>query len=150
MALGMFIFAFFTMQTRLEPAYTLKKGQWRHVELVKLEMFRIPAYSFFVLGAILILFGLYTPFNYMDIATSSEGIPADGYWLAILNAGSCVGRIVPGFLADRLGRMNTLVPHLGIASLLLFVFPICITSLGGLLPFSLIYGYGTGCYVSLM
>lgn len=91
----------------------------------------------------------------MDVATETYGIPATGYWLSVLNGASVFGRILPGeprraglpqyswltsilpgFAADRWGRMNTLVPHLAIASVLLFVFPVCIRSLGGIVSVS--------------
>lgn len=52
-------------------------------------------------------------------------------------------------MADYAGRINTVLPHLTISAILLFVYPLC-TNLGGLLPFSIIFGVASGAYVSLV
>lgn len=68
--------------------------------------------------------GMYTPQTFMNTFTSVHHIPGDGYWLSVLNAASIFGRVIPGVLADRYGKMTTLLPHLCIATLLLFLFPL--------------------------
>lgn len=85
----------------------------------------------------------------MDVFTSYYNIPANGYFLSILNAASIFGRVLPGLVADKLGRINTVFPHLMVSGILIFIFPLC-TSLGGLLPFSILFGFTSGCYVSLI
>ncbi|PWN43903.1 MFS general substrate transporter [Ceraceosorus guamensis] len=150
LALALLLFAWFTMPTRLPPTQSYKNGGWRRISFFELQHFKQPAYACFVLGAMLILFGLYTPFTYMDVATRTYDIPASGYWLSVLNAGSVFGRVLPGFVADRFGRMNTILPHLIMSSILVFVFPLAIKSLAGLIPFAILYGYSSGCYVSLI
>lgn len=80
----------------------------------------------------------------MDVFTSHYQIPANGYFLSIMNAASMFGRILPGFIgkwlspqafhrrlmplhlaADKIGRTNTIIPFLTLAGVLLFIFPLC-------------------------
>ena len=103
----------------------------------------------------------------MNTFTSVHHIPGDGYWLSVLNAASIFGRVIPGVLADRYGKMTTLLPHLCIATLLLFLFPLFDNVSGrvalrcpdcsltlldqlSMIAFALVFGYCCGCYVSLV
>lgn len=116
--------SYFLMKTRLPPVQDIRNGGWRSVKWVDASAFRQWSYTLFVLGCTLCLFGLYTPFVYMDTFTRTYGIPADGYWLSIMNAASVFGRVIPGIIADRYGRINIVIPHTALAAVLLFVFPL--------------------------
>jgi predicted MFS family arabinose efflux permease len=60
--------------------------------------------------------------------------------LIVLNSMGALGRIIPGFIADRyLGAQNTLIPIVAITSLLLFCW-IGVSSRGGLYAWAVIYG----------
>ncbi|GAC93191.1 monocarboxylate transporter [Pseudozyma hubeiensis SY62] len=146
------ILAWFSLSTRLPPAIDVRdksKGGWKQVQWTDFSAFRNPAYTFFVIGASFIMFGLYMPLTYMDVWSSSNNVPANGYYLPILNAASSFGRVLPGFVADKVGRINTILPHLAVSGVLIFIFPLC-TNLGGLVVFSILYGFTSGCYVSLI
>lgn len=172
--LGLFCLglSWFLMKTRLPPLVSYRNGGWRQVQWVDLSAFKMGSYTAFVIGSTLILFGLYTPFTYLDIFTRTYNIPADGYWLSILNAASIFGRIIPGLIADKVGRINTIVPHTIVATIFLFVFPL-FTNVShrrfrflplfvpskadrgaiyklSMIAFTLIFGYCSGCYVSLI
>lgn len=144
--------AWFSLSTRLPPSIDVHdkaKGGWKQVQWTDFSAFRNPAYTFFVIGASLIMFGLYMPLSYMDVWSSSHHVPANGYYLSILNAASSFGRILPGLVADKVGRINTVLPHLAVSGILIFIFPLC-SNLGGLLVFAILYGFTSGCYVSLI
>jgi MFS family permease len=68
--------------------------------------------------------------------------------LPILNAASIAGRIVPNIIADKVGPLNVLVPASLFTGILAFGW-IGITSLPGILVFAILYGFCSGCYVSL-
>lgn len=116
--------SYFVMKTRLPPIQDIHNGGWKKVSWFDPSAFKEWSYTCFVIGCTLCLFGLYTPFVYMDTFTSTYNIPGDGYWLSILNAASIFGRVIPGFVADRFGRINTLFPHTALAAILLFIFPV--------------------------
>ncbi|SPC61359.1 related to Monocarboxylate transporter [Ustilago sp. UG-2017b] len=144
--------AWFSLSTRLSPSIDVRdksKGGWKQVQWFQFSAFRNPAYTFFVIGASLLMFGLYFPLSYMDVWSSTNNVPANGYYLPILNAASSFGRILPGLVADKLGRINTILPHLAVSGILIFIFPLC-TSLAGLVTFAILYGFTSGCYVSLI
>jgi MFS family permease len=67
---------------------------------------------------------MYAPMVYINTWTAAHHIAGDGYWLSVLNASSILGRLLPGVLADRYGTMNILIPHVAIASVLIFLFPL--------------------------
>ncbi|PPQ86182.1 hypothetical protein CVT25_006925 [Psilocybe cyanescens] len=71
------------------------------------------------------------------------------YSIAILNAGSFFGRILPSLLADRIGPYNMLLPSLVVASALAFVM-FSLSNFTGVAIFSLFYGFWSGAYVSLV
>ncbi|KAK0518419.1 hypothetical protein OC835_007853 [Tilletia horrida] len=142
--------AFLCFKTRLPPSIDVHGPQgWKAVQWLDFSVFRQPEFSFYVLGSGLAMLGLYSPFSFSDLWTSSHNLPANGYWLAVLNAASMFGRVLPGFVADRIGRTNTLFPHLLASGILLFIFPLT-TNLVGMLFFSILYGFASGSYVSLI
>ena len=141
--------SYFIMNTRIAPIATVHNGGWRRIQWFDFSSLRILSFDLFALGAAIIFLGLYNPFSYMDIFTTQYAVPASGYYLSILNAASTFGRIVPGYFADRVGRFNMAVPHLAAASVLLFIFPLC-TKIGGLVPFSILFGFTSGLYVSIV
>ncbi|KAJ9104147.1 hypothetical protein QFC19_004131 [Naganishia cerealis] len=97
----MLTIAWFTIRTRLPPAIDVRdksKGGWKQVKWIDMHAFKNPAYTMIVIGFGLVVFGLYTPFTYMDVFTSHYKIPANGYFLSIMNAASMFGRILPGFV----------------------------------------------------
>lgn len=148
-ALVLLSYAWLVMDTRQPPSINISNGGWKHVKLVEPSAFKVPAYTSFVLGSTLVLFGLYTPFTYIDLFTDHYHIPATGYYLSVLNGASLFGRVIPGILADRFGKLNMLVPHLALCVILIFIFPLC-TNLGGMVTFTVLFGYASGCYVSIL
>jgi MFS family permease len=140
--------SWFLMDTRLPPVQDARNGGWRKVKWFEISAFRNPAYTLFVVGCLAALFGLYTPFVYMDLFTHTYRIPADGYWISILNASSTFGRVIPGVMGDHFGRINTLLPHMVLAVIFLLIFPV-FTNLS-LIAFTLVYGYCSGCFVSII
>lgn len=63
------------------------------------------------LSVFFIEWGLFIPITYISSYALSHGLSTKLSYqlLAILNAGSFFGRLLPGFLADSIGRFNTLI-----------------------------------------
>ncbi|EPQ27809.1 uncharacterized protein PFL1_04554 [Pseudozyma flocculosa PF-1] len=151
-ALFAVISASLCLSTRLPPSIDVSdksKGGWKQVKWVDLDAFRVPAYSWFVFACTVVMLGLYMPFTYMDVFSQVHNVPASGYYLSILNASSMFGRALPGLVADKVGRINVLLPHIAISAVLLIFFPLCV-NVGGLVAFAVIFGFTSGCYVSLI
>jgi MFS family permease len=94
---------------------------------------------------------MYVPFFFVQLYAIQEGIMSENlafYLLPVLNAGSIFGRIIPNFLADKIGPLNVLIPCSLIAALLAFCW-IAIKNTAGLIIFCLLYGFFSGSFVSL-
>lgn len=70
------------------------------------------------------------------------------YLLAILNAGSIFGRILPNLIAGYLGPMNMLMFCASVTAILIWVL-LSVHNLGGIVVFCLIFGFFSGTFVSL-
>lgn len=109
-----------------------------------------PAYYLQIAGLFLIFWGLFVPFFYIPSYAESISIGVDMsfYLIAILNAGSFVGRLLGGALANQIGRFNTLVSASVICGVLIFGW-LSITSLGGMIAFSVLFGFFSGAIIGL-
>jgi len=108
-------------------------------------------YALFSLGQFFGFMGMYIPYVYVQsyaIGRSITDVNLGFYLLAILNAGSVFGRLVPNFLADRTGPLNMLIPTSAVTALLVFVW-IGIGNEGGLIVFAILFGFFSGTFVSL-
>ncbi len=102
---------------------TSPKGGWKQIQWTDFSAFRNPAYTFFCHRRQLNhVWPLHALLPTMDVWTSSHNIPANGYFLPILNAASSFGRVLPGLVADRVGRINTSAAS-GVSGILIFIFP---------------------------
>lgn len=96
-------------------------------------------------------FGLFVPINFLVSAARADGMSVELsiYTIAILNGTSCFGRILPGLLADKFGRLNMIIictAATGIGTLAIWIpgrgnaATIC---------FAAFFGFFSGGYVSL-
>jgi MFS family permease len=70
------------------------------------------------------------------------------YMLSILNASSIFGRIIPNFIADKIGPLNVIFPGT-LATCVLGFGWVGIHSTGGLVIFCILYGFFSGSFVSI-
>ncbi|KAF2006774.1 MFS monocarboxylate transporter-like protein [Amniculicola lignicola CBS 123094] len=144
-------------QSRLPP----KAGQ---SVMPDLKILLQPSYALLTLGIYFMEWGLFVPITYLSSFASSTGAvsPAFSYQLiAIMNAGSCIGRWVPGYIADKLGRFNSMIGALALctattitlwlpASILEADSPEHTTTIKALtIVYTLIFGFASGSNISL-
>ena len=67
-----------------------------------------------------------------------------------MNAGGVLGRIAPAYLADKVGRFNLLVPSAFLSGLSCLVFWFFAKSLVAVMMFSVVYGFLSGSFVSVI
>ncbi|KAF2131235.1 MFS general substrate transporter [Dothidotthia symphoricarpi CBS 119687] len=117
------------------------------------KAFKSWAWMFFVLGCFFTMWGLFAPLNYLPEMASLHGITDFAqYTLAIANAGSLVGRIVPGWASDRVGQFNTMCLVTFLSGILVIAFWLPLEfhpSKPGVVIFALLYGFVSGGFVSL-
>ncbi|KAL8948200.1 MAG: hypothetical protein Q9222_005591 [Ikaeria aurantiellina] len=114
--------------------------------------FKDARYTLFTAGLFVTVVGLYFPYFYIPVFSERVvGRSADFafYLLAVVNAASFLGRIVPSFLADKIGALNVLIPCTTITAALGFAW-IGITTVGGIVAFTIFYGFFSGAIASLL
>ncbi|GAM37667.1 hypothetical protein TCE0_024r07773 [Talaromyces pinophilus] len=112
--------------------------------------FKEPAYVIFVFSAFVGFMGLYQPFFYVQTFAIEKHITNANlgfYVLAIMNATSAFGRIIPGILSDKIGPMNVIIPCAFISAMLCLCI-IAVKNAAGLVVLMAFYGFFSGTFVS--
>lgn len=125
---------------------------------IDLAAFKSVKFSLTTAGVFLIEWGLFVPLTYITSYALSLDLPSafSYHLLVVLNVGSVFGRWLPGLVADRIGRFNTMC-------ITVTVCLVCIISLwlpsmyldtpfsqkAILVVFCLLYGFGSGSGISL-
>ncbi|KAM0552016.1 hypothetical protein ACHAPJ_008126 [Fusarium lateritium] len=105
-----------------------------------------------VIGYFLFMWGMFLPFNYVLLQAEAAGMSETliPYLLPILNAVSILGRIIPGIIADKLGRYNVMIFITFISALFCLVIWIPVKDTAGIVVFAVIFGFSSGGYISLV
>ena len=151
--LALLILATMLIGSRL-PTRSLSKGDL----LPDLRMLQDRTFLTMTLAMFFVDLGLFVPLNYLSLDALSTGMERELSYqlLAILNAGSFFGRWVPGLLADKIGRFNTMILMIGLCLLSTLVFWLPATLTTGLVEekallvtYALIFGFSSGSNISL-
>ncbi|KAI4668843.1 uncharacterized protein J4E78_002671 [Alternaria triticimaculans] len=144
-----FIIANILMKARIPPSAAAKKKA-----IISLSIYgdlRLSLFTLSVFGFEVVLFG---GLGIMPTyATLSTNFPPDTgfYLIAVLNGVSCLGRLLPGYAADKIGRFNTLFIMIVFTLLWMLALwlPLGTTSLPALYAFAALFGFGTGSWMAL-
>ncbi|PVH98705.1 MFS general substrate transporter [Periconia macrospinosa] len=147
--LGCFIIGNVLIKARIPPTAAAKRKP-----IISLSIFgdlRFSLFTLSVFGFEVVLFGALGILP--TYATLSTDFPPDTgfYLISILNGVSCLGRIMPGYLSDKIGRFNTLFIMVVSTLLVMLVIwlPFGTTSLPALYLFAALFGFGTGGWMAL-
>ncbi|KIM36456.1 hypothetical protein M413DRAFT_78221 [Hebeloma cylindrosporum] len=125
----------------------------RRVEggLLNLRAFKSAPYSVYCASSFVTFLGIYTLLTYVGVSATSIGISSEFsfYFVAIANASSFFGRYTAGNLCDRLGPMNVMIPFTAVSGILTYAWPFA-QSESSLIAVTVIYGFCSGVYVSLL
>ncbi|CAL1703508.1 unnamed protein product [Somion occarium] len=144
MTLGLLVIANCLMTTRLPPKKNAPKPPIG-------EVFSNRAFMIVAVGCFLVFWGFYFPYFYLQLFVDIHGLDRTFafYTLAILNAGSILGRLIPNLLADRYGNLNVMIPICFVNGILVFAM-FGVKSIAGAAVFSLLYGFTSGSFISLI
>lgn len=111
--------------------------------------FKDPKFDLVILAMFFMFTGMLTPLFYMPSYAVSRGMNATlaGYMLAIINAASTFGRVIPGVLADKYGRINVFA----LGGVMTGIVGFCMnsaTSNAGLIVYSIVFGFASGTIIS--
>lgn len=117
-----------------------------------LKIFRDPIYTLTTAAIFFVEWALFIPLAYLPLYSISKGIDtALAYQIiAYFNVGSCFGRWLPGFVADKAGRFNTMI--ITISSCLITTFAIWLPaggSVAAIIAYAVIFGFASGSGISL-
>ncbi|KAM0746143.1 MFS general substrate transporter [Meredithblackwellia eburnea MCA 4105] len=136
--------------TLLRPRFPGRRKKSAKPPITVVELFSSLEYALAVFGSTFVGLGLFFPIFYLQVWMENNHVRTSItlYSVAMLNAGSFVGRTVPNFFADKIGPFNALIPCCGISGILIFAM-FGATSEGGSIAFAVLYGIFTGAYVSV-
>ncbi|KAF3017241.1 hypothetical protein E8E15_002354 [Penicillium rubens] len=123
------------------------------VFLPDLTILKDPVLALTTMGVFFIEWGFFIPLEYIASYSIASGISHNLSYLMVvfLNAGSFPGRWLPGIVADRIGRFNTLI--LTNILCLISVLGIWMPADGNLVAtviFSIVFGFASGSNISLV
>ncbi|KAK5091245.1 hypothetical protein LTR05_001426 [Lithohypha guttulata] len=145
------------IKSRLPPTRPVRKEQI----LPDPRIFRDKTFALVTLAVFFVEWGLFVPISYLTNFALAIGVDETFSYqiIAIFNAGSCFGRWLPGLVADKVGRFNTMILTTVICWIGTFAFWLPSEMLVGagqtarlalLIVFSLIFGFGSGAGISLV
>lgn len=108
-------------------------------------IYKNPNFVLLCSGLGLLYLGFFGPFFFVSSYALSLGESSSFsfYLISILNGASFVGRILPGFLADRYGSWNLLIISSLLSALVAFCWTAA-TGVAGIVVWSLAYGFASG------
>lgn len=132
--------------------------------LPDVKVFKQPAFLLATIGTYFLEWGLFVPITYLASYSHQSGAINSTLayqMVAIFNAGSSLGRWAPGYVADKLGRYNTMIGTVFfcMSSSLALWLPATVlatyedsnrtTILGLTIAYSIIFGFASGSNISL-
>lgn len=138
--LPMLAFSCITVRSRLPP---------RTTNFFIPTAFKDATFVCLIASIFFMFLGMFTPLFYLPTYAVTRGMDAvlASYMLAILNAASTFGRIIPGILADKFGRLNML----SVAGIVNGVVIFCMNKAennASLIVYSVVFGFTSGMIIS--
>ncbi|KAK7416975.1 hypothetical protein QQX98_004886 [Neonectria punicea] len=134
--LGTLLAALVLVKPRIKPR--------RSASMIDLSAFSELEYTFYTIGCFTAYWGVYFAFYYIA-SFSREALDEPLSYieslnlLLILNGIGVIGRLVPAWLADRIGAINVFIPNTIAASLLMFCW-MAVKDSSGLYAWAVVYG----------
>ncbi|KAJ7355315.1 major facilitator superfamily domain-containing protein [Mycena albidolilacea] len=122
---GLLIIAALLMRPRLPPPVT-HLPFWKSLR----RFSRDRAYVFTSIGIATYAIGVYFPIFYLQLDAVKHGINTtlSFYSLVMMNAASVVGRLAPGFFAERVGILKVLMVAAGCGTVFILAFLLVLTT----------------------
>lgn len=144
--LGLLVFANIAVKSRLAPdpkPYMLKEYFVPFTELPFLLL---------AIGALLLYFGAFLPFNFIIVQAEASGMSANlaNYLVPIVNAASIFGRIIPAHLGDLYGVFNVCIIFTFFSGIISLALWLPANSAAPLIVYAVLYGFASGLTLSII
>lgn len=115
------------------------------------DAFKDPVYILVLVANFLFFWGMFLPFNFIILQALKAGMDPSlaEYLLPILNAISIFGRIIPGIMADKLGRFNVMIAIAALSAIFTLGLWIPGTSTGAILAYAVVFGFVSGGFIGM-
>lgn len=143
----------FVMLALLAIACALIRERFPHRQgqMFQPRAFLQPSYTCMVGGVFLTMWGFFVPYFYLSEYALDEvhmSVSLAFYLLSIMNGVSFLGRMIPGIIADKLGRLNMLIVVDIITGAISFCLPQT-HSHASLIVWTAFFGFFSGSIISL-
>jgi MFS family permease len=140
MILPFVIFAAAGIKPRLPP---------RKTDFWLVSAYKEGRFLMLILALFFMLFGMFTPFFYLPTYAVTRGVSPTmaGYLLSILNAASTFGRIIPGVLADKWGKINMFGFGGVITGIVIYTMNSAVSN-ASLIVYAVFFGFTSGTIIS--
>ncbi|KAJ4408425.1 hypothetical protein N0V82_009690 [Gnomoniopsis sp. IMI 355080] len=103
-------------------------------------------------GFFLFAYGFFVPLNYLPTQALSAGMSASlaQYLVSIFNTGSLFGRLIAGFLGDKIGRYNMYIVVSYFSGIWVLAIWLPANTEAGIIAFAVLFGAFSGVFVSLI
>lgn len=103
-------------------------------------------------GFFLFAYGFFVPLNYLPTQALSAGMSASlaQYLVSIFNTGSLFGRLIAGFLGDKIGRYNMYIVVSYFSGIWVLAIWLPVNTEAGIIAFAVLFGAFSGVFVSLI
>ncbi|KAL4960375.1 MCT family MFS transporter [Aspergillus stella-maris] len=134
----------------VRPLHPPKPRNVTRAELVK--PLKEPPFVLLTIGLFIFTYGFYAPINYLPTQAIDSGLDKSlaSYLLPMLNAGSLFGRLSAGFAGDKVGRYNVFIIVCYLSGIFVLALWLPTSSTACLIAFSVLFGFFSGAYVSLL
>lgn len=138
-----------------------QSGQlWSALSAIRIDIkaFLDPRFTLTTISVFFIEWAIFVPLTYITSYSLNLGLPTDLSYqvIVVLNIGSVFGRWLPGFVADKMGRFNTMIVTVSfcfITVLAMWIPSGYVLNMVGkkviMVVFALLYGFGSGSGISL-
>lgn len=142
-ALATFIAPVALMRMRIHPPKPRAIIDWSAFRDLRFMTFTLSIFIVFIGNSVLIIYISFYPTNrgFTDVALGF-------YIAAIFNAASCLGRIVPNAISDRIGVFNTFSPVVLVLSITIFCM-LAVKNTAGMVVEAIVTGFFSGVIVAL-
>ncbi|KAK3313092.1 major facilitator superfamily domain-containing protein [Apodospora peruviana] len=154
--IGLAIPANLFIRTRLPPPAErpAARGCSRLLSVLPdLTVFKDPRFLFSSVGIFFMEWGLFVPLTFVVSYAAAHGQDATASYvlLSYLNAGSVVGRVVPGLLADKFGRFNVIIGTISMCVItVLALWLPAGSSPSMLIAYAVLFGFASGSNLGLI
>ncbi|KAL6855473.1 hypothetical protein ACO1O0_006622 [Amphichorda felina] len=152
MSFAMCLFALAVLKPRRSPerpAWQTGGLSWRW--FIDLSAFKEPSYIIYSVAIFFNNLAFFIPSYYLQsyaLANGMRGVQLASYLLSIMNSASIPGRIIPSYIADKVGSLDTYVVVCTLSSATIFYW-LSVVNIAGNVAFAVMWGLFSGGAVAL-